>query len=41
MFCDIFKSNGQNVTKQTLFERYFSVAFDDVIPADNKSLLTM
>ena len=34
-----FKRGEQNVTKQTLFERSFSFASDNAIPADNNSLL--
>jgi len=37
IFCDFFKSTGQNRTKRTLLERIFNVASDDVISADNNS----
>ena len=39
IFRDFFKSTGQNVTKHTSFERSFNLASDDVIPAENNSLL--
>jgi len=41
IFRDFYKSTGQNKTKRTLLERVFNLASDDVISADNKSLLTM
>jgi len=39
IFRDFFRITGQNVTKHTSFERSFNLAPDDVIPAENNSLL--
>jgi len=40
IFRDFFNSSGQNVTKHTMFGRFFNLTPDDAIPDENNSLLT-